>query len=378
MQRFYEKRHHDCYLCKRFNFYEIQFRDNLLIKECFERTFRNKRFKFVHLLFRHDNLQKSKIQTINFESKCLRWTNVKKSWNVKLQIINHFHERFMSFNKNLKWVYCWKKSQNQLSINREIIDVHHAKNSIEHNLFYLDDNRYVFNLIQTHWQAIKRIFCYLRKTHQMKLMFREALKSLKNYTNLNWAKDQDIKRSILKYAFNVDNDVINWFSKRQFIVILFICKIEYTKQIFNRKKSDLITKSDDSIDMRRRIFSNDNDIRKQSKRYCFNQKFSISRTHQAHRYSHSLHQRENDRRFHRLNLRVYRLNDNWRFDKIINQRQICSISRRSKDRIIISLSKALSRQQSVRFYQCLATAICESLSRLLLSSSSRQSSMKVK
>jgi hypothetical protein len=46
-------------------------------------------------------------------------------------------------------------------------------------------SRYVFNLIQIHWQAVKRIFRYLRKTHQMKLMFRETLKSLKNYTNSN-------------------------------------------------------------------------------------------------------------------------------------------------------------------------------------------------
>jgi hypothetical protein len=99
-------------------------------------------------------------------------------------------------------------------------------------------NRYVFNLIQTHWQAVKRIFRYLRKTHQMKLMFREALKSLKNYTNSNWAEDQNIKRSISEYAFNVESDVINWFSKRKFIVTLSICEIEYTKQILIVKMSD--------------------------------------------------------------------------------------------------------------------------------------------
>ncbi len=50
-------------------------------------------------------------------------------------------------------------------------------------------NRYVFNLIQTHWQAVKRIFRYLRETHQMKLMFRETLKSLKNYTNFDWTEN---------------------------------------------------------------------------------------------------------------------------------------------------------------------------------------------
>jgi hypothetical protein len=75
-------------------------------------------------------------------------------------------------------------------------------------------SRYVFNLTQIHWQTIKRIFRYLRETYQMKLMFRETLKFLKDYTNSNWTKNQNIKRSISKYAFNVNNEIINWFSKR--------------------------------------------------------------------------------------------------------------------------------------------------------------------
>jgi hypothetical protein len=90
-------------------------------------------------------------------------------------------------------------------------------------------NRYVFNLIQIHWQAVKRIFCYLRETYQMKLMFRETLKFLEDYTNSNWTKNQDIRRSISEYAFNVNSEIISWFSKRQSTVTLFICEIEYTE-----------------------------------------------------------------------------------------------------------------------------------------------------
>jgi hypothetical protein len=67
-------------------------------------------------------------------------------------------------------------------------------------------------------------------------MFRETLKSLKSYTDSNWAEDQDIKRSISKYAFNVNSEIINWFSKRQLIVTLSICEIEYTKQTLIAKK----------------------------------------------------------------------------------------------------------------------------------------------
>jgi hypothetical protein len=97
-------------------------------------------------------------------------------------------------------------------------------------------NRYVFNFIQTHWQAIKRVFRYLRETHQMRLIFRETLKFLKNYTNSNWTENQNIRRSISKYAFNVNSEVINWFSKRQSIMTLSICEIEYTEQTSIAKK----------------------------------------------------------------------------------------------------------------------------------------------
>jgi hypothetical protein len=97
-------------------------------------------------------------------------------------------------------------------------------------------SRYVSNSTQTHWQAIKRIFRYLRDTYQMKLIFRERLRRLKDYTNSNWADDQDIRRFIFEYAFNVSSEVISWFSKRQSIVTLFICEVEYTDQIVAAKK----------------------------------------------------------------------------------------------------------------------------------------------
>ncbi len=71
----------------------------------------------------------------------------------------------------------------------------------------------------------------------MKLTFREALKSLENYTNSDWAKNQDIKRSTSEYVFNVSSDVISWFSKRQSTVTLFICEIEYTKSILIVKET---------------------------------------------------------------------------------------------------------------------------------------------
>jgi hypothetical protein len=145
--------------------------------------------------------------------------------NVSCRLIKIFDEYIVD--KNFKTNYQWiVKSLMYIML------------KIRFNIIYFISmiNRYVFNLIHTHWQTIKRIFRYLRKTFQMKLIFREALKSLKNYTNSNWTKNQNIKRFIFEYAFNVSNEIINWFSKRQSIVTLFICEIEYTKQIVVAKK----------------------------------------------------------------------------------------------------------------------------------------------
>jgi hypothetical protein len=108
------------------------------------------------------------------------------------------------------------------------------KSNIIYFIFVI--NRYVFNSTQTHWQAIKQIFRYLRETYQMKLIFQRSLKRLQNYTNFDWVDDQNIKRFILSYAFNINNEIINWFSKRQSIVTLFICEVEYIDQIQIVKK----------------------------------------------------------------------------------------------------------------------------------------------
>jgi hypothetical protein len=139
--------------------------------------------------------------------------------NVSCRLIKIFDEYII--NKSLKISY--------QSIERSLMYIM-LKTRFDITYFISLISRYVFNLTQIHWQAVKRIFRYLRKIYQMKLMFRETLRSLKDYTNSNWTKDQNIKRSISKYTFNVNSEVINWFSKRQSTMTLFICEIEYTEQ----------------------------------------------------------------------------------------------------------------------------------------------------
>ncbi len=73
--------------------------------------------------------------------------------------------------------------------------------------------------------------------YQMKLVFQNHLQSLKKYIDLNWILNYDIKRLFSKYVFNINNEIINWFFRRQSIVIFFTSEIEYKRQTQTIKKS---------------------------------------------------------------------------------------------------------------------------------------------
>jgi hypothetical protein len=104
-------------------------------------------------------------------------------WNCKLLII------FMNVSCRLIKISDEYTADKSLKINYQSIvrSLMYIMLEIRSNIIYFISiiSRYVFNSTQTHWQAVKRIFRYLRETHQMKLMFRETLKFLKNYTNSN-------------------------------------------------------------------------------------------------------------------------------------------------------------------------------------------------
>ena len=88
-------------------------------------------------------------------------------------------------------------------------------------------NRYVFNSIEKHWIAVKRIFRYLKNTLHLRLTFTNSLKFFVDYIDADWTDDKNTRRFIFDYVFNFDNEVIIWFFKRQFTIALSICEVEY-------------------------------------------------------------------------------------------------------------------------------------------------------
>ena len=87
-------------------------------------------------------------------------------------------------------------------------------------------SRYLVNSTQTHWNAVIRIFRYLRDTIHYELVYKEFLQALIEYIDFDWA-DDSTRISIFDYLFNVDSGVISWSLKRQVIVALFTCEVEY-------------------------------------------------------------------------------------------------------------------------------------------------------
>ena len=69
-------------------------------------------------------------------------------------------------------------------------------------------SRYSVNSTQTHWNAVIRIFRYLRGTVHYELVYKGSLQALIEYIDSDWT-DDSTRRSTFDYLFNVDSGVIS-------------------------------------------------------------------------------------------------------------------------------------------------------------------------
>ena len=90
-------------------------------------------------------------------------------------------------------------------------------------------SRYSANPTPAHWNAVVRIFRYLRGTVHYELVYKGSLQELTGYTDSDWAGDTT-RRSTSGYLFNVGSGAISWSSKRQATVALSTCEAEYIGQ----------------------------------------------------------------------------------------------------------------------------------------------------
>ncbi|MCI36167.1 hypothetical protein A2U01_0057389 [Trifolium medium] len=83
----------------------------------------------------------------------------------------------------------------------------------------------------SHLIAAKKILRYLKGTKDYGLVFQRnnsnGSMELEGYSDSDWCGDKDDRRSTTGYWFSFGNSSISWSSKKQNIVALSSCKVEY-------------------------------------------------------------------------------------------------------------------------------------------------------
>ena len=78
-----------------------------------------------------------------------------------------------------------------------------------------------------HWEAVKRIFKYMRGTSKLCLSFGKGKPVIEGYTDANMVDDLDGRKSTSGYLFTFVRGAISWQSKLQKCVALSTTEVEY-------------------------------------------------------------------------------------------------------------------------------------------------------
>ncbi|XP_073224920.1 secreted RxLR effector protein 161-like [Cicer arietinum] len=82
-----------------------------------------------------------------------------------------------------------------------------------------------------HYLASKRILRYIKETSELGLLYprssNEREVKLIGYTDVNWCGDKDDRKSTASYVFMMNKTPISWCSKKQSMVALPTCEVEY-------------------------------------------------------------------------------------------------------------------------------------------------------
>eukprot|EP00253_Pinus_taeda_P011669 PITA_11669 len=81
---------------------------------------------------------------------------------------------------------------------------------------------------EAHWQAGKRIMRYVKGTKMLGILYTiSECSDLVGYTDSDWARSGDDRKSTSDYVFHMGSGAISWASKKQLIVALSTTEAEY-------------------------------------------------------------------------------------------------------------------------------------------------------
>jgi hypothetical protein len=96
--------------------------------------------------------------------------------------------------------------------------------------------RFAANPGIAHWEAVKRIYRYLKGTRDLWLTYGETRRVLEGYADADGSMTED-RRAITGYAFLIDGGAVSWSSKRQEIVSLSTTESEYVAATHGMKEA---------------------------------------------------------------------------------------------------------------------------------------------
>ena len=97
-------------------------------------------------------------------------------------------------------------------------------------------SRFLDNPGDTHWQAVKHIYRYLKLTKDLQLTYGSERHDLEGYTDANGGSQED-RHAISGYAFLIDGGTISWSAKRQELVTLSTAEAEYIAATHTAKEA---------------------------------------------------------------------------------------------------------------------------------------------
>lgn len=110
----------------------------------------------------------------------------------------------------------------------------------------------------THWEAVKRIYRYLKGTRDLVLTYGGDNRGLVGYVDADGAS-QEHRRAISGYVFMVDGGAVSWSSKKQELVTLSTAEAEYVAQTHAAKEAlwirRLLTEIFKTVDTPTTLFS---------------------------------------------------------------------------------------------------------------------------
>src|ERR1700678_1780448 len=87
-----------------------------------------------------------------------------------------------------------------------------------------------------HWEAVKRIFCYLKGTKELWLGYGGVARELVGFADADGSMGED-RRAISGYAFIINGGAVSWSAKRQEIISLSTTESEYIAATYAAKEA---------------------------------------------------------------------------------------------------------------------------------------------